>query len=461
VAEAGYQVALGDPQPDKVRYLAALLQTVEPKPLFAETAQLKQLAEIDPKKWPSESRPLHVLLQIVRDRERTNSCDPELLPWIMNRLRFVADRQRQGTTLLFQGDPTVLVQASEKLQEAERGLAACQRALEELQEARLLVDQAMEVLPGAAMFLASQPDVGDADERSWHEAARACHGLLALLPVASQAADRVTVKPDAEPNQDPYALHQEAIRRNTAILRERLLHLSDPFKEDSVKLLESKVGKPDVSPTTFLKMQALLAAPLLSADQRARIWKAAQALSRRLHERMEAADADKDHPPAPVSAYDDSERKRRITQDSAQANRRIRLSLGLLRLGGCEKTDLEQEESRLESDADNAGWEALGNKLRDTWSREVPARLQDLLRDDYLPEVDALNRISPPFDAPPAARSRENQGDVAAEVRRRQERKSWKWLSGHFGEEASSYPELPTIAAFYQRAADEFLQFTH
>jgi hypothetical protein len=459
VAEAAYQVALGDPQFDKVRFLAALVQNLEPKPLFAETAQLKQLAETDPKKWPSELRPLHILLQIARDRERTTSCDPELLPWIANRLRIVAEGQHQGVTLLFQGDPATRVQAEEKLQEAVRGLSACQRALEELQEARLLVGQAMELLPGAAAFLVIQPGVSDGDERSWHEGAHACRELFVMFQTVARSFDRATVKAEDAQTEDPFVIHQDALRRNTAILRDRFQNLREPFLEANVKLLVSQTEKPDASPTTFLKMQAVLASPLLPADQRAALWKAAQTLSRQLHARMEAADADKDHPPASVPAYDDSQRDRQMAQERARANRRARLSLGLLRLGGCEQSDLEQEETRLEQNPSDAAWEGLGNKLRDTWSREIPSRLQDLLRGDNLSDADALNRISPPFDAPPAARSRENQADPAAEVRRRQERKSWAWLAGHYRKEAMSYSEMPAAVAFYGRAADEFLQF--
>jgi hypothetical protein len=454
VAEAAYLVALGDPQPDKVRFLAELVRTVQPKPQFAETAHLQQLAEIDPKKWPADSRSVHLLLQITRERERANSCDPEILPWVTSRLQTVSELQKKGATLLFQGDPSVLGQAEEKLQEAEHGLSACHLALDELQEARRLIEQGMEFLPADAAYLALQPGTDDGDENAWQEAVRACRELFEMLAPAD-----LPINADVKRTADPLVLHQEALRRNTSILRDRLQRLGVPFTESNAISLQTLSDKPDASPATLLKMDALLTTPLLTCKQRTNVWKAARTLSRQLQARMETADADTEHPPLPVPAYDDNERSRLYSLERARGARRTRLLLGLMRLGGMDKPDLEEEAARLELNANDTAWDSLGNKLRDVWSREIPDRIQDLMNRKNLPKADALNRISPPFEAPPGARSRENQSDPAAELRRKQERKAWTWLGRQYQEEAESYRNAPATAAFYRQAADEFLQF--
>jgi hypothetical protein len=128
-------------------------------------------------------------------------------------------------------------------------------------------------------------------------------------------------------------------------------------------------------------------------------------------------------------------------------------------LAGVGKPEFEQEEAQLATKGSDADWEALGAKLRTVWSREVPDRLQDMLRRDNLPEADALNRVAPSFEDPPGARSRESLDDPAVTDRRRLERTAWRWLGRHYREEAKSYREESAATAFYLSAADDFLNY--
>jgi hypothetical protein len=452
LAEAAYRVALDDPQGEKVRFLAGLLGTGLPQ--YGETAQLRALAEIDPKMWPTAPATIRRLLRITRDRERANSCDPELLPWIMNRLCSVAALQHEGERLLFRGDTKVVEQADDRLAEAERALAGCQRALEQLQEAREMVDRALEFLPGDAAYLVSRPEVGGGDEHAWLDAARACGDLFDLLIVPEAPA-----KSDGLRAEDPFEARQDALRQTTETLRDRLSILSRPFDPGDVNQLIAQSSKPDAGASTLLQMQARLAAPCIKGQSRIDLWKGYRALGRRIQDHSDAAETDAQHPPPAVPTYGEGDRKHLETLERERAALRFHLSLGLLRLGGFGKTDLDADEEKLAQQPVAFDWDGTGDKLRALWGSQAPNQVQELVRRDAFHEADRLNRVIPPFQAAPSARSRENQQEPAAEVRRRQERRSWDWLGRHYRQEAENYLDKPAVAAFYRRASEEFFQF--
>jgi hypothetical protein len=452
LAEAAYRVALDDPQAEKVRFLAGLLGAGLPQ--HGEAAQLRAFAEVDPKAWPNAPASIRRLLRIARDKERVNSCDPELLPWLMKRLGNVAALEHEGEHLLFLGDSKVLEQADDRLAEAERTLAGCQHALEQLQEAREIVDRAMEFLPGDAAYLVSRPDLGGGDERAWLDAARACGQLFDLLIVPEG-----TAKADGVKAEDPYDARQEFLRQATETLRDRLGILGRPFDPKDLEQLIAQAGKPDAGASILLQMQARLAAPCTKGQSRVDLWKAYRALAHRIQERSDAAEADRDHPPPAVPPYGDGDRKHLEALERERAALRFHLSLGLLRLGGFGKADLDAEEGKLAQQPEAFDWEETGNKLRALWGSQAPDQMQDLLRRDAFHEADRLNRVFPPFQSAPSARSRDNQQEPAAEVRRRQERRSWDWLGKHYRQEAENYLDKPAVAAFYRRASEEFFQF--
>jgi hypothetical protein len=258
----------------------------------------------------------------------------------------------------------------------------------------------------------------------------------------------------APPSRDDTAATLAAVQQETTTLRDRLEVLGKPFQTKNLEQLLVQSGKPDATPATLLEIQALLSSPLVKGETRSALWKAGLVLSRQLHERMVAADADKDHPPPPVPPYSDGERKRFDSLERERAAGRAALSIGLLRLGGLDDAEpLEQEWKRMHQASAGADWNSLGGKLRIAWSRQVPARLKELLDKDDLPEAECLSRIVPPLDlavAPPAR--------LTADLHRRQAETAWRWLAGFYREEAKHFRDGSPAAKFYRRASDEFLQ---
>jgi hypothetical protein len=199
-------------------------------------------------------------------------------------------------------------------------------------------------------------------------------------------------------------------------------------------------------------MQALLSSPLIPAEARATLWKASVSLSRQLHDRMIAADADKDLPP-----YSEAERKRLDLLERDRAASRAALSIGLLHLGGMEAAEpLEQEQKKLFRTPAEADWNSLGGKLRVAWGREVPARMKRLLEADDLAEASCLICVTPPLDPALTVPVR-----VTANWRQRQAEVAWRWLGGYYRREATHFPDGSPSADFYRRAGDEYLQIAH
>jgi hypothetical protein len=448
LAEATYRAALHDPRYAKLHFLGELLNKVQPQPEFAETLIVQRLAAVDAKRWPTSLGSVRKLLRVARERERVIGADASLAAWIASPLEATASRQHEGEELLFSGEAEKMDRAGALLEDVERGYASCGRTVEVLQDATQLMDDAFHFLPGFVTYLTARPTPSATDEQSWTEAAHACrriHELLANPPQPTSTAS-AQAKDDGE--------SMLAIRQEMTTLRDRLEIMRKPFQSKNLEQLLVQCARTDAAPATVVEIQAMLATPLVRGEMRVALWKANLALSRRLHERMVAADADKTRPSPPLRPYGDSQRNRFESQERERAAGRALLSIGLLRLGGMEGIEpLEEERKKMLADSTTADWNSLGEKMRIAWSQAVPARMNEI---HDLAKADCLSRIIPPLD--PAVPSSTRLTAATKDFHRVQFESGCAILGRFYRMEAKRFPDGSMAAVFFRKAGDEFLE---
>jgi hypothetical protein len=449
IAEAAYTAALADPRIEKVRFLSELEGRFQPRPQFAETVLLLRLAAIDPKKWPADLIAVRRVLKITRTQELLLGGDPAALPWIINGLEAARVEQDEGETLLFCGDLEKQKRGATLLEDIERHVSEHARAMDALHDSLQLLDKAFQFLPGCAAYLESRTTPNARDDKTWQEGVDACRRLHQLL------ANPPKPKSGGAVYDVPALL--AAIQKEAATLRERMQILNRPFQPKNLEQMIAQIDKRDATPETFLEMQALLNCPLVPADTRARLWTASVSLSRQLHARMDAADADKSHPPTSVPSYTVAEKMRLKKLDRGRAASRAALSIGLLHLGGLEEAEALKQQLELHLDAPEiVDWNILGVKLRLAWGQDVPARMKKLLDAGDLAEAACLVRVAGPLDPAVLASAR-----LTANWRQLQAEAAWSWLASYYGRLARSFPDGSPSEDFYRRASGNYLQFAH
>src|SRR5262249_55784683 len=144
----------------------------------------------------------------------------------------------------------------------------------------------------------------------------------------------------------------------------------------------------------FREIDAVLATPLLKADDRAALWKAGRELGRRLNEETAQLDRDEDERREATPAPADADTARLEQQGYEAASRRARAAVALLQLGGLPAAQvqaLEDARARAAAAKDRpAAWAALGDALRQAFTDRLRAQL-DLSTDPA--EQERIGRI--------------------------------------------------------------------
>jgi hypothetical protein len=356
-------------EPDAIRVLAAVLSANQPRPVFAETLMLNEVAELtrqmDAKAWPTATARRMIEASLLGERA---SAQLAAFPWLMQGLDAAAQSRHDGSALFHARGYAPLALADARLRDALRQYESLQAQGDTLERARLALDEAGVFLPNFTPYLERQPRFTD----SWLNAINAAgmlHTHLDEPPAGRQPSDQL------QPLLDQ-------VRQQTEILHSALVELRRPFQADAVTSLIRRSQRQDADAAVYLEAEAILSTPFLKSGERLALWKAARALGARLHDGVAALDDDDDATekltPAGASAPVNLPR---LDQDSAnQAVQRARRSIALLQLAGLDAQDYEQLIALLQALVEKkpvaSELPQLASRLRQTWAETIPAQMQ-------------------------------------------------------------------------------------
>jgi hypothetical protein len=413
-----------EPALETVRDLSALFQDFLPAP-YTETVLVRRLATWEPRRWPTSA--VHSLLASENTAEQTLALLPAAFPWVRGRLDDADRRRRDGEAKLFAADSAgATAEAKESLDQAEREFRDIQRQWQTVADARRAVEDAAVVLAGAAPGVVER---GGAEEREWMAAARAARGL----------ADRLARAPDGG------ALTLTEWEGPTRELRNAAQRLEQPYAPAAVK--KAAAAAKDGGMQQYQALQDLLRGPLLTAADRKAVWEAARQLARRLHEEVQALDADDQllRPTAPPIAPDGAEAER--------AGRRARVSAELLLLTGLGGVADPRDAARRAAQGDQVA--ELADALRDAWLNRLPRLVQERTARQDWTTADRLARVPGPERGLPAAGRAERP--PAARLRRQEAQEYRQWLAARYRDLGRLRGKVPGADVFYEEAADDCL----
>ncbi|MBL8799960.1 MAG: hypothetical protein JNM56_39120 [Planctomycetia bacterium] len=470
VAYAAFELTAADPNPspDNIRFLNSLLQMQEARPRYVETLFLLQLQDLavqtGDQNWPRAV--VRRALDVVRVGERAAS-QPETFGWVRGLLEEAAQARHNAEVMLFARGYAPLDQVEQYLHRALEVYEICQSQSDALQKAQRTLDDALSFLPFQWGFIERTPRY----EKDWQAAVQAADALYAALAV-----------PDGPPlNREQLRLRAEDVNTKTDELQGRMDDLRLPFGPAAIASLKSVTERADAGAYLLLDIEAVLATPFVKADDRLALWKAHQALARRLNQQTRALDEAEDYGEQTITARFGAEGDpARISQLQREATaRRSRMSIALLQLAGLPSTQLQPLEDMLQKATladtpENPGpamWYPLGRALRLFWNEQLPT----LLSSDQ--NGSARDRISRVFSLVDVGQFQPDP-EVTPQIllRQQQSRALWAWLANRYrylnrdavnlGFSSGSVATFAAAAArSYQQAAggipeEQFVQLT-
>jgi len=421
-----------DPPAATIRVLDRLLRARQPRPLFFETLALRRLAEL------ADVPPWHAglaqrALQVVRAGEAAaGRAGP--LPWVRDLLDRAALARHDGEILLMArgyADPAAAEALLRQAGDLYERIAARQETVD---QARRGAEDALADLPAFVPYLDFAPD----SEATWTAAVRAACAVLDALaaPAApGPAGDRRRALADLE--------------RNSAGLRDRLDELLRPFAPAALARLLDASRRPEAGPEAGRAIDAVLGTPFPLAGDRAALWAAGQALSRRLLDSTLATDRG----PGPVGTPSQSAPDEGPARQRADAERRARTSIGLLTLGGLDPAAIRELDAAaagaVAAGGKPAAWAAAARLLRSAWAEWLPDQLRG--RADPVAR-DRLGRIVPPTD--PAPILDDPATDPTAHRLAREDAGLWAWLADRYTYEGLDLNASPLDAAAARECRD-------
>lgn len=429
------------PSPSKIRFLNDLLRSPAQEahafplatggpPRYVETlyvqrvADLADMVEKQALRWPAGA--VHEMLQTAREAAKATTADARTLPWIEPLLQKATTTRRQGEALLLTDQDNALGQ----LRIAGTQFKDINAHVEELEKAHRCLDEAMAVLPATWPYLMKRIDLGldNAQEGNWTNTVRLTDNLFGML---------LRPAPQNLPSLDE--LHQRILS-----LRRELDYLRQPFTSKEVIRLIQQAQRGDAR--SCLEIQAILASPLLQTKDRETLWQAGRQLNNRLNDAIMELDEAEDRDWRSIPAQANIAGLSQSIQPSP-AERRARLSINLLKLGGF----VGAGEPGLSRSAMLSDFPV---NLQNAWARQLPKQFH---AEKDLAAKDRLSRILPPFDRE-AQDLPYNATAAPAAVRRRQElQASWKWLYDFYQGEAALFPSPSIFHDFYEEAAQAYL----
>ena len=342
VAMAVFDAAVAQPQVESgcLNVLAGVLNQRRLCDEWIETRFLNQLAQHASTSPASvwDSTQASRLLRIVQQSEQAY-CHSDAMPWTAEQLEAAAQGRHDAEFRFWYPEYVPADAIEQAINDAERLTenAAAHQSI--FVNAWTTYAESMGTLPWYSLYVNRCP----AGMAAWSSAVDATAKLAELLEAQAQATP-------GKQATDARAL--EAIRRATSDTRTALQAALAPFHSDSVTRLVRQCDDQDTRPNVFREIDAVLATPLLAAEDRASLWRARAQLSGRFQDELAQLDYEdaRNRQRTPVlSGYDPVAAMR---DEAAIAALRSRVLLDLLRLGGAKfdpglYADLENEASQL------------------------------------------------------------------------------------------------------------------
>jgi hypothetical protein len=360
LALAAFLVLAEDPGPSaaRVRSLARLLASQTTTPRFAETALIQRLAALAEQSpalpWSAERAAL--ALQTARLLEA--STQPALFAWAKPAIVKAYQKRADAEAVLFAPGYASPEEATLRLRDAATMARSLNDASQRLRQAETAWNE-------ATAWLA--------------DAGAAVLGEVIPMPVAEQLAEATRLLGNSlappEAGLDLASITTRAIEWNerTSAVRKAVAEFARPFLGEAVAKLRRRAESPDAGPAVIRELDQLLATPLLAAGDRASLWNARAAASRRLATAAlgQVANGQSSRP-----VENSSQVALGSPADQEAIDKRLRWSLAILSAGSLDQTYLEKLKQDVERLKGNRF--ASTDRLRRAWVEEAPAELSTL-----------------------------------------------------------------------------------
>jgi hypothetical protein len=436
--------------PERILFLDGLLQEDRQKdPLYVETLVLRRAADLAAEHtkargagsaWPAE-KAVSLALRAAWYGELAAACaagegpqwEPRALPWIRERLGAAAQERHDAEVLLFTPGYAAVEKAVKLFESALGKYDAINRDLDTLARAYGCHDEALARLPVLGVALIHRPEIEPQEEKHWREAVERAQSLRRLLTAPPYEVKRIG-----------------DIQQEAEALRELLDRIARPYATGLEELLvDLRQGGGNVR--ALPRAAAALELPWMSAEQREKLWVATREVTRKLHRQTREADERDDANRKTSNLPQEFAADRAVRDEFARAQRRARVALDLLRLGGV--ADAAKLEEQAAAVKDNAGLAALAHGVQQACSE----RLVQQMKDAGVETRELLLRVLDPFDTRLLLRLPEEDRTPNLQLQRRQAEDLWAWYADRCRYEQADLRALGDGAQrFYGDAADEY-----
>lgn len=359
-------IADGRSDPGTIRLYDQLLHpTPQAPPRSAETLRIRQLADlamrVEVSAWPGD-----LVALFLRCTELGEKAAREFpyMPGYLDRLAEPMQARHDGEIRLLTHGYANLEEAKKSLTSASEQFTALLEINGRWRDCEQTLDEAYAELPWYFEAMEEMPALREA----WLSAASAAASLASIFE-EDRAAEGWWQKTELQ--------RAQVLRADAAVkeLRLALKLLHEPLGKEALDALERECQSAQAGARTLRRAGAILsiAGPNLAAEERVALGKAAQRLSRRLHDEIMALDQQDDAPAQPAPLAD--ERK------PANEESRARCQLAVLELAGVDEEHLRGLRQKLEQcvqePARPLGWCELGGQFSAVIGEEMPARYED------------------------------------------------------------------------------------
>ena len=381
----------------QMRRYALLLASKEPVPKFAEVLLIQRLAAVADPTAPIPWSPHRAALALQTAR---NLEDAASRPELVARARPALD---EAYRLRADAEAVLFAPAFAPTDEAERRLKRAAGAALNLKAVSDQLRSAIAARNEATIWLTGATPAVDAG--------------VVPFPVAQGFADATRELADAS---EVPAKPQAAWGEKELAVRAALVEFARPFRADTLARLRTRAGSGDITAALLAELDAILRTPLIPAADRAALWNARVAITRRLNDdviRKDAADdesfrRDLAQPQAP----DSRQAIAPVLTDVERLTRQVKWSSAVLAVGGA-KDASDEFTNPLGNTA------ALNAHLHRVWLEEVPAE----------PLSVRLARIAPVVPATAFLDQAPRNLDTLS--RQKHARELWAWHAARFAYE--------------------------
>ncbi|HZZ78720.1 MAG TPA: hypothetical protein VFE62_09390, partial [Gemmataceae bacterium] len=437
--------AVNDPQldPGTMRLYDQLLQPAT-LPRTAEALRLRQVADLaartDAFAWPRDV--VEALLRCTELGEKAQRQFP-YLPGYVDLLDEPAQTRHDGEIRLLTRGYANPEDARKSLNQAAKQFAELIALNERWRACEQALDEALAELPWYAGALEALPELRE----PWRLAAEQATAVGNALEKKQDGGDwwfRI----------GRLRTQIEDASGAAANLKQQQESLHAPFAKDALVRLERQCRAADADAATLRQAEALLsvAAPVLQADPRVSLRKAANALSRRLNEDVLAKDRN-DNEAHRITPLADGG----IVKAAESAEWRARCQIALLDLAGVSTESIRAAlERALATPTDASAWAAVGARCEQAWSKDAPARYEEeksWRRRERLAWLMSPAEPTPADDAALSPAALQRQGDL--ERRTRWQADQHRYLARAFQTLNLDTPGIVAARDFYSHRADK------